>query len=191
MKVSTLMGKIRRERTKIHYTAPKTLDLQNDEQIDEPNQVDVIEEELEHNSNDFDKRSVISNKTLKSLVAKKKDKQKLKHELFMKRLDTAYTAKKQEKERNARKKTVIVSDMKYEFEQSLPQIEKYLDQQRLSIEQNKSTKNNRIPTQKKRIEQFQTNVQIFDDVLKSKKYLKNPFSVIKKNLEEQIQLTKK
>ena len=44
------------------------------------------EEELaEHNDIDFDKRSVISNKTIKSLVTKKQDKIKLKRQFLLKR----------------------------------------------------------------------------------------------------------
>jgi hypothetical protein len=47
---------------------------------------DDNEEELaEHNEIDFDKRSVVSNKTIKSLVAKKKDKIKLKRQFLLKR----------------------------------------------------------------------------------------------------------
>jgi len=47
---------------------------------------DDNEEELaEHNGIDFDKRSVVSNKTIKSLVAKKKDKIKLKRQFLLKR----------------------------------------------------------------------------------------------------------
>jgi hypothetical protein len=46
---------------------------------------DDDEELAEHNEADFDKRSVISNKTIKSLVAKKKDKIKLKRQFLLKR----------------------------------------------------------------------------------------------------------
>lgn len=42
--------------------------------------------EQEHNQDDFDRRSVISNKTIKSLVSKKKDKLKLKRHLLLKRM---------------------------------------------------------------------------------------------------------
>ena len=43
------------------------------------------EEVAEHNQIDFDKRSVVSNKTIKSLVSKKKDKIKLKRQFLLKR----------------------------------------------------------------------------------------------------------
>jgi len=53
-----------------------------DEVIDD----DGEEEEVaEHNEIDFDKRSVVSNKTIKSLVSKKKDKIKLKRQFLLKR----------------------------------------------------------------------------------------------------------
>jgi hypothetical protein len=52
---------------------------------------DDEEEELaEHNEIDFDKRSVVSNKTIKSLVAKKKDKIKLKRQFLLKRKTNFY-----------------------------------------------------------------------------------------------------
>ncbi len=47
--------------------------------------IDDEEELAEHNEIDFDKRSVISNKTIKSLVSKKKDKIKLKRQFLLKR----------------------------------------------------------------------------------------------------------
>ena len=54
--------------------------------IDEESGEKAEEEELEeHNQPDFDKRSVISNKTIKSLVSKKKDKIKLKRQFLLKR----------------------------------------------------------------------------------------------------------
>lgn len=53
-----------------------------DESIDDD---DNEEDFAEHNQADFDKRSVISNKTIKSLVAKKKDKIKLKRQFLLKR----------------------------------------------------------------------------------------------------------
>jgi hypothetical protein len=47
--------------------------------------MDDDDEVAEHNQADFDKRSVISNKTIKSLVSKKKDKIKLKRQFLLKR----------------------------------------------------------------------------------------------------------
>ena len=46
---------------------------------------DNDEDLQEHNQPDFDKRSVISNKTIKSLVSKKKDKIQLKRQFLLKR----------------------------------------------------------------------------------------------------------
>ena len=50
------------------------------------------------------------------------------------------------KERAARRQTVIVSDMKDEFENSLGQIESYLEEQRFSMTLKKNT-NKQIPSQ--------------------------------------------
>lgn len=52
-----------------------------DESIDDNDEFELAE----HNQADFDKRSVVSNKTIKSLVAKKKDKIKLKRQFLLKR----------------------------------------------------------------------------------------------------------
>lgn len=46
---------------------------------------EIDDNEEEHNDVDFDKRSVVSNKTIKSLVSKKKDKIKLKRQFLLKR----------------------------------------------------------------------------------------------------------
>jgi hypothetical protein len=53
-----------------------------DEVIDDDGEEDEV---AEHNEIDFDKRSVVSNKTIKSLVSKKKDKIKLKRQFLLKR----------------------------------------------------------------------------------------------------------
>ena len=55
------------------------------EELDDGDNADGEEVLEEHNQPDFDKRSVISNKTIKSLVAKKKDKIKLKRQFLLKR----------------------------------------------------------------------------------------------------------
>jgi len=73
------MGKIRQKKKKI--IPDEIEEICSNEAID-----DNDEEELaEHNDIDFDKRSVVSNKTIKSLVAKKKDKMKLKKQFLLKR----------------------------------------------------------------------------------------------------------
>lgn len=122
----------------------------------------------EHNQADFDKRSVVSNKTIKSLVSKKKDKILLKRQFLLKRafvrsftfatfswthsrlgLHAEHESKREAKERAERRKTVIVSDMKHEFETSLGQIESYLEEQRLALSLKKTTKK-QIPSQAER-----------------------------------------
>ena len=130
-----------------------------DESID-----DDQNELAEHNQADFDKRSVISNKTIKSLVAKKKDKIKLKRQFLLKRkerlfefispvirlgLHAEHESKREAKERAVRRQTVIVSDMKDQFENSLGQIESYLEEQRLAMVNKKNTQK-QVPSQAER-----------------------------------------
>jgi hypothetical protein len=77
--LDNIMGKIRQKKKKI--IPDEIEEICSNEAID-----DNDEEELaEHNEIDFDKRSVVSNKTIKSLVAKKKDKMKLKKQFLLKR----------------------------------------------------------------------------------------------------------
>jgi len=77
--LDNIMGKIRQKKKKI--IPDEIEEVCSNEAID-----DNDEEELaEHNEIDFDKRSVVSNKTIKSLVAKKKDKMKLKKQFLLKR----------------------------------------------------------------------------------------------------------
>lgn len=76
--LDNIMGKIRQKKKKI--ISDEIEEVCSNEAID-----DDEEELAEHNEIDFDKRSVISNKTIKSLVAKKKDKMKLKKQFLLKR----------------------------------------------------------------------------------------------------------
>lgn len=67
-------------------------------------------------------------------------------------LHAAHESKREAKERAARRQTVIVSDMKHEFENSLGQIESYLEEQRLVMATKKNSKR-QIPSQTERIRQ--------------------------------------
>ena len=130
------MGKIRSKKPKKEVKIVP----QEEEEDDEVEDMSDDEELVEHNQADFDKRSVVSNKTIKSLVAKKKDKIKLKRQFLLKRLHAEHESKREAKERAARRQTVIVSDMKHEFENSLGQIESYLEEQRLALANKKTTR---------------------------------------------------
>ncbi|CAF0755648.1 unnamed protein product [Adineta ricciae] len=143
------------------------------------------EELAEHNHVDFDKHSVVSNKTIKSLVSKKKDKIKLKRQFLLKRLHAEHESKREAKERAARRQTVIISDMKHEFENSLGQIESYLEEQRLTTAAKKNTRR-QIPSQLERNRQSQVNIDTFNKVCQTIENAANPFDLIKKQLQQQI-----
>jgi len=153
--------------------------------------IEDVEFELDENDDD-DKRSVVSNKTIKSLVAKKKDKIQLKRQFLLKRLHAEHESKRQAKERAARRQTVIVSDMKDEFENSLGQIESYLEEQRAALALKNSSTKKQIATQAERNRQSQKNVELFNKIAQSTEFVANPFELIKKQLQQQIApLTKK
>jgi len=64
-------------------------------------------------------------------------------------LHADHESKREAKERAARRQTVIVSDMKHEFENSLGQIESYLEEQRLAMAEKKNSRK-QIPSQAER-----------------------------------------
>ncbi|CAM4875979.1 unnamed protein product [Rotaria socialis] len=183
------MGKINDQKSKIKEkkTIKTFPDVVQDEEenLEMDDAIDVENNLADHNDLDFDKRSVISNKTIKSLVSKKKDKIKLKRQFLLKRLHAAHESKCEAKERATRRKTVIVSDMKHEFENSLGQIESYLEEQRLALAEKKNTRK-QILSQAERNRQSQANIDIFNKISQSVECSVNPFELIKKQLEQQI-----
>ncbi|CAM4801766.1 unnamed protein product [Rotaria magnacalcarata] len=161
-----------------------------EENLEMNDAIDVENDLADQNDLDFDKRSVTSNKTIKSLVSKKKDKIKLKRQFLLKRLHTAHESKHEAKERATRRKTVIISDMKHEFENSLGQIESYLEEQRLALAEKKTTRK-QILSQAERNRQSQANIDIFNKISQSVECSVNPFELIKRQLEQQIVLSTK
>ncbi|CAF1620042.1 unnamed protein product [Rotaria magnacalcarata] len=188
------MGKINDQKNKIKEkkTIKTFPDVVQDEEenLEMNDAIDVENDLADQNDLDFDKRSVTSNKTIKSLVSKKKDKIKLKRQFLLKRLHTAHESKHEAKERATRRKTVIISDMKHEFENSLGQIESYLEEQRLALAEKKTTRK-QILSQAERNRQSQANIDIFNKISQSVECSVNPFELIKRQLEQQIVLSTK
>ncbi|CAF5225744.1 unnamed protein product [Rotaria magnacalcarata] len=83
------MGKINDQKNKIKEkkTIKTFPDVVQDEEenLEMNDAIDVENDLADQNDLDFDKRSVTSNKTIKSLVSKKKDKIKLKRQFLLKR----------------------------------------------------------------------------------------------------------
>ncbi|CAF1308425.1 unnamed protein product [Rotaria magnacalcarata] len=188
------MGKINDQKNKIKEkkTIKTFPDVVQDEEenLEMNDAIDVENDLADQNDLDFDKRSVTSNKTIKSLVSKKKDKIKLKRQFLLKRLHTAHESKHEAKKRATRRKTVIISDMKHEFENSLGQIESYLEEQRLALAEKKTTRK-QILSQAERNRQSQANIDIFNKISQSVECSVNPFELIKRQLEQQIVLSTK
>ncbi|CAF5154868.1 unnamed protein product [Rotaria magnacalcarata] len=84
------MGKINDQKNKIKEkkTIKTFPDVVQDEEenLEMNDAIDVENDLADQNDLDFDKRSVTSNKTIKSLVSKKKDKIKLKRQFLLKQL---------------------------------------------------------------------------------------------------------
>lgn len=99
--------------------------------------------------------------------------------------------------------------MKDEFENSLGQIESYLEEQRAALASKKSSTKKQIATQAERNRQrfdvlfcsffskiffsfSQKNVELFNRIAQSTEFVANPFELIQKQLQQQIApLTKK
>ncbi|CAF5114236.1 unnamed protein product [Rotaria magnacalcarata] len=80
--------------------------------------------------------------------------------------------------------------MKHEFENSLGQIESYLEEQRLALAEKKTTRK-QILSQAERNRQSQANIDIFNKISQSVECSVNPFELIKRQLEQQIVLSTK
>ncbi|KAK3082647.1 hypothetical protein FSP39_001373 [Pinctada imbricata] len=133
------MGKQKRSRSKAHISAVKPNGKKNDKDVDN-NKVDIVDsmdtdakvqtmadfvnrsdnifsdvkidpQALAKKLPDFDARSAITSKSLKELKLKKKDKKKLRHDLWIKKLSAIDAAKKEAKEKKRRQQTPVVGDI--------------------------------------------------------------------------------
>ncbi|XP_033729102.1 protein FAM207A-like isoform X2 [Pecten maximus] len=124
------MGKMKKNRQKFHAAAKKKddnkveivdmLDMETDMKPPAPTFEDdnifkglkINKETLKQELPDFDTRSTITSKSLKGLNMKKKDKKKLRHELWMKKLSSIDKAKTEAKAKKKRQQTPVVGDIR-------------------------------------------------------------------------------
>ncbi|PSN41481.1 hypothetical protein C0J52_18149 [Blattella germanica] len=139
------MGKIRRVRQKYHLAATKSTPPTDAVAVQETelsipeapvtvsddifSGIDILFNNLKKTLKDSDTRSVISNKTTKSTFSgatiSKKDKRKLRHELFLKKLEVAYCDRKKDgKKKNKQNKPK--KDVKAQIDK-LPALDLNLD----------------------------------------------------------------
>ncbi|PVD37940.1 hypothetical protein C0Q70_00542 [Pomacea canaliculata] len=134
------MGKVKRSRQKLHISTSTAKDQSKDKnqperevQLEDDKDtksekrarsiagskaasnifkgVKITAETLQQHLPDFDARSTVTSKTLKALNLKKKDKQRIRHELWLQKMDAITATKKEKREKRRRQQTVIVGDM--------------------------------------------------------------------------------
>jgi len=135
---------------------------------------------------DCDARSVITNKMLRNLNLKKKEKQKLKHSVWKKRVSTALEAR--DKELNKKKKrqhiAEIVGDMSSMLE-SLP-IEVLLNKVSSQTACKRERKVRSVETESFRQQQKLSNISLFRSVLYHPEYKSNPMQTVTEHLRNKL-----
>ncbi|CAG2229066.1 unnamed protein product [Mytilus edulis] len=193
------MGKVKRQRKKLHTEAVKTTDnkveivdmmdtdiKQPELRLDNPfANLDLDLGQLKQKLPDFDARSQVTNKSLKGLHIKKKDKKKLRHDIWIKKLNAVEAAKKEEKERKKREKTAIVGDIGA-MGDALPTIELLMKKSSNINSDQKEQKKRGIATEKKRKKQMMEDISIFKQILDHPAYKENPTETITTHLQNKL-----
>ncbi|XP_063396870.1 uncharacterized protein LOC134681258 isoform X1 [Mytilus trossulus] len=193
------MGKVKRQRKKLHTEAVKTTDnkveivdmmdtdiKQPELRLDNPfANLDLDLGQLKQKLPDFDARSQVTNKSLKGLHIKKKDKKKLRHDIWIKKLNEVEAAKKEEKERKKREKTAIVGDIGA-MGDALPTIELLMKKSSKINSDQTEQKKRGIATEKKRKKQMMEDISIFKQILDHPAYKENPTETINTHLQNKL-----
>lgn len=203
------MGKVKRGRLKAHIAAVKAKkdgpsSSQNVEVVDMDSEQVSSTPEAPFKSNlfegininkfniteklpDFDARSAITSKSLKELKLKKKDKQRLRHELWMKKCDAIQTAKKAAKAKKKKQQTPVVGDIGA-LADTLPTIELLLKGNTGPKDHGEAeVKVKGIQKEKKRKKQMMTDISIFQQVIKHPAFKDNPTATISEHLHNKYE----
>ncbi|XP_013394804.1 protein FAM207A-like [Lingula anatina] len=203
------MGKVKRLRQKFHNAAVKSKDTATgkvsteERDQNEPFSPEFPSEGLfsgiqipdgvlkQQLPDDFDTRSAITTKSLKGLQLKKKDKKKLRHEIWLQKVDAIQSAKKKMKEKKKRERNPIVGDM-MQLEETLPTLELLLKgDQAPKAEENKRSsiackKNKGIQKEKTRRRQMQEDMNLFKQVLRHPAYMEKPGETMLEHLQNRL-----
>lgn len=135
---------------------------------------------------DFDARSSITSKTFKGQNLKKKDKNLLKKEAWMAKMDAIQTGKKKAKLRKVKQKTPIVGDLTL-IEDALPTLELLLKKSSQSVtEKETSEKPRSIQKERKRKKQMLDDISLFHRVQQHPMFQENAESTIRDHLRHQM-----
>lgn len=196
------MGKVKRQRQKLHSAAVKAKTNQvevvdmMDTDVQQPElRFDKLDNpfaglnldlgQLKQKLPDFDARSQVTNKSLKGLNLKKKDKKKLRHDIWVKKLNAVEAAKKAEKDRKKREKTAIVGDIGL-LGDALPTIE-LLMKKSSQVNKNEGEEKKRgIAKEKKRKKQMMEDISVFKQIVEHPAYKENPTETIMTHLQNRL-----
>ncbi|XP_060074783.1 uncharacterized protein LOC132554489 [Ylistrum balloti] len=197
------MGKMRKNRQKFHAGAKKNsdskveiVDMETDMKVPPPTMpqeddnifkgLKINKDTLKQELPDFDTRSTITSKSLKGLNIKKKDKQKLRHERWMKKLSSIDKAKKDAKAKKKRQQTPVVGDIGI-LGEALPTLDLLLKGSTgLKSSDNKETTRKSVPKEKQRRKQMLNDISLFKQVLAHSSYKENPTDTIKEHLQNKL-----
>ncbi|XP_041374491.1 protein FAM207A-like isoform X2 [Gigantopelta aegis] len=203
------MGKLKRKKQRLHVSAVRqsplkgsTTPVQSPPEEQDTNEVSTVN--VTRSSNlfsglnidpqllskklpaDFDMRSTITNKSLKGLNLKKKERKKIKHDTWMHKINSIQVAKKQEKEKKRRQKTVIVGDMSV-IEDALPTLELLMKGSDSKTDKSdKVTKVRGIAKEKTRQKQMLKDISMFQEVLEHPAFKENPTATIAEHLRNKL-----
>ncbi|XP_023235136.1 protein FAM207A-like isoform X1 [Centruroides sculpturatus] len=194
------MGKIRKERT-FHYTTKKNQDKKVQEtptNVDTEmklqisnlasslfSSVNITEDMLKQKLPEFDQMSVKSFAS-NGMQMSKKDKRRLRHQLFIQKINAVVKRKQELKERAKRRQMPVVGDMK-PLEDALPTLELLLKQNNEKTEEKKSTKPLACRSTYARQKAMLEDIAIFQQVLNHPSFKQDPASTIKTHLQNKLQ----
>ncbi|CAL1539817.1 unnamed protein product [Lymnaea stagnalis] len=212
------MGKMKRMRQKLHTAAvkskkDKSTTIKDDEEMMEdtslmpPPPAPSIGENFFQNVNipalallaqklpDFDASSAVTSKTFKGHNLKKKDKQKIRHEVWMSKVDKLQTVKKKEKERKRKQKTPIVGDLT-PIEDALPTLELLMKKSTgettkrffIFLHRENQEKPRPIPQEKKRKKQLLEDITLFHKIVQHPLFKENASGTIKEHLKHKLEM---
>ncbi|KAL8566604.1 hypothetical protein ACOMHN_054826 [Nucella lapillus] len=143
-------------------------------------------ETLKHVLPDFDAQSAVTSKTFQGLNLKKKDKRKLRHDLWMEKVDTVQKERKERREKKKRAQTVVVGDMQG-LEEALPTLELLQKQTPASVlAREKIAKKRAVATEKQRKNEMMNNIKLFQQVLEVPEYKASPAETILEHLRNKL-----
>lgn len=139
---------------------------------------------------DFDARSVVTSKSLHGLNLKKKDKRKLRHTVWTKKVGAIEAQIKEAKARKKRAAVPVIGDMSQLME-SLPTFDLLLDratvQSRLHRQKNEKRKERSVETESVRKQQRLADISLFKSVLVHPTFESSSASTIVEHLRTRLQ----